>query len=102
MGKLGRLGLEPAQRYERARPGALIQIYVRSSAVSAFRGAGHRVTGHRASQFRGGPKRVGATGWEYVHIAIDDCTRPGYAEVVSDERATTVVVTGARSSAHLL
>jgi hypothetical protein len=26
MGKLGRLGLEPAQRYERARPGELMHI----------------------------------------------------------------------------
>jgi hypothetical protein len=29
MGKLGRLGLEPAQRYERAAPGELIHIDVR-------------------------------------------------------------------------
>ena len=28
-GKLGRLGLEPAQRYERARPGELIHIDVK-------------------------------------------------------------------------
>ena len=29
MGKLGRLGLEPAQRYERQRPGELIHIDVK-------------------------------------------------------------------------
>src|SRR5437588_615376 len=29
-------------------------------------------------------------GWECVHIAIDDCTRLAYAEVLSDEKATTV------------
>jgi hypothetical protein len=29
MGKLGRLGLEPAVRYERARPGELIHIEVK-------------------------------------------------------------------------
>jgi transposase len=29
MGKLGRLGLEPAQRYERARPGELLHIDVK-------------------------------------------------------------------------
>jgi hypothetical protein len=29
MGKLGRLGLEPAQRYERARPGELMHIDVK-------------------------------------------------------------------------
>jgi len=35
MGKLGRLGMEPAQRYERERPGELIHIDVRSSDASA-------------------------------------------------------------------
>lgn len=30
-------------------------------------------------------------GWEYVHIAIDDCTRLAYAEVLGDEKAVTVV-----------
>jgi transposase InsO family protein len=30
-------------------------------------------------------------GWEYVHIAIDDCTRLAYAEILNDEKATTVV-----------
>src|SRR5215211_3010329 len=34
MGKLGRLGLEPAQRYERERPGELIRIDSRSSGAS--------------------------------------------------------------------
>ena len=31
VGKLGRLGLEPAERYERARPGELVRIDVKSS-----------------------------------------------------------------------
>ena len=31
MGRLGRLGLEPAERYERERPGELIHIDVKSS-----------------------------------------------------------------------
>ena len=30
-------------------------------------------------------------GWDCVHIAIDDCTRLAYAEVLSDEKASTVV-----------
>ena len=30
-------------------------------------------------------------GWECVHIAIDDCTPLAYAEVLEDEKATTVV-----------
>jgi hypothetical protein len=46
MGKLGRLGLEPAQRYERVRPGELIHIDVEELG-RIHRSAGHRVTGKR-------------------------------------------------------
>jgi transposase InsO family protein len=95
MGKLGRLGLEPAQRYERARPGELIHIDVKKLG-RIERGAGHRITGrggHRRNPARtdaAGVRRA-TLGWEYVHIAIDDCTRLAYAEVLSDERATTAI-----------
>ena len=44
MGKLGRLGLEPAQRYERQRPGELIHIDVKKLGRIEG-GAGKRVTG---------------------------------------------------------
>jgi hypothetical protein len=30
-------------------------------------------------------------GWEFCHVAIDDCTRLAYAEVLGDERATTAI-----------
>ncbi len=43
MGKLGRIGLEPAQRYERARPGELLHIDVKKLG-RIERGAGHRMT----------------------------------------------------------
>jgi transposase InsO family protein len=91
MGRLGRLGLEPAERYERTVAGELIHIDVKKLGV--ITGAGHRVSGNRASQNanrrqrrRGGPK-----GWEFVHIAIDDATRLAYAEVLKDEKATTAI-----------
>jgi transposase InsO family protein len=89
LGRLGRLGLEPARRYERQRPGELVHVDVKRLARISLRGAGHRVTGNRRSQFKVGPRRLGATGWEFVHVAIDDATRLAYAEVLSDERATT-------------
>jgi transposase InsO family protein len=95
MGKLGRLGLEPAVRYERARPGELIHIDVKKLGKIQC-GAGHRITGrggHRrppVKQDAAGVRRSTA-GWECVHIAIDDCTRLAYAEVLSDEKAATVV-----------
>jgi transposase InsO family protein len=93
MGKLGRLGLEPARRYERERPGELIHIDVKKLGRIQG-GAGHRIHGRR----RENPKKTDAAGrrrrqvgWEFVHIAIDDCTRLAYAEVLDDEKAATVV-----------
>jgi transposase len=92
MGKLGRLGLEPAQRYERERPGELIHIDVKK--LGRILRPGHRITGRRNSTkntYTADGRRIGDAGWEYVHIAIDDCTRLAYAEVLDNEKATTVV-----------
>ena len=93
MGRLGRLGLEPARRYERARPGELIHIDVKKLG-RIQRGAGHRVTGRR----RANPTRTDGSGirrrqvgWECVHVAIDDATRLAYAEVLRDEQTATVI-----------
>jgi transposase InsO family protein len=94
MGKLGRIGLEPACRYEWAQPGDLVHIDIKKLGRIGDKGPGHRVRGFRHQNPR---KRDAAgvdrqqTGWEYVHIAIDDCTRLAYAEVLADEQATTVV-----------
>ena len=93
MGKLGRLGLESAQRYERERPGELIHIDVKKLGRIQG-GAGHRVSGKRRKTGTRtdaeGVRRL-QVGWESVQIAIDDCTRLAYAEVLPDEKATTVV-----------
>jgi transposase InsO family protein len=95
MGKLGRLGLEPPRRYERACPGELIHIDVKKLG-RIQRGIGHRVTG-RGAHMRGLRKRDatglrrGTAGWDHIHIAIDDCTRLAYAEVLSDEKGLTAV-----------
>jgi transposase InsO family protein len=94
MGKLGRLGLQPAQRYERARPGELIHIDVKKLGRIQG-GAGKRVTGitrnpsPRRRDAEGVDRQI--VGWERVHIAIDDATRLAYAEVLADEKATTAV-----------
>jgi transposase InsO family protein/transposase len=94
IGKLGRLGLEPAERYERARPGELVHIDVKKLGRIEG-GAGKRVTGvtRNASprrRDRDGVERC-VIGWEYVPIAIDDCTRLAYAEVLPNEKATTAI-----------
>jgi len=94
MGKLGRLGMEPARRYERALPGELLHIDVKKLG-RIERGAGHRITGKRSRHSIDKADAAGVrrrqTGWEYVHVAIDDATRLAYAEVLTDEKATTVI-----------
>ena len=82
-----RSGLEPPEppnRYELARPGQLVHVDVKRLARISERGAGHRVTGHRRSQFklygRGSERRP--TGYEFVHVMVDDHSRLAYAEVL--------------------
>jgi transposase InsO family protein len=95
MGKLGRLGLEPAVRYQRERPGELIHIDVKKLG-RIQNGAGKRVTGRMGSrkprrQTDAAGTRRGITGWDAVHVAVDDATRLAYVEVLPDEKATTSV-----------
>jgi hypothetical protein len=79
MGPLGRLGLEPAERYERERPGELVHIDVKKLGRIQG-GAGKRVRDglrqhyNRTVTDREGRRRQ-TVGWDYVHIAIDDATR---------------------------
>jgi transposase InsO family protein/transposase-like protein len=94
MGRLGRLGLEPAERYERERPGELVHIDVKKLGRIEG-GAGKRVTGIKRNPRR--RRRDGSgidrqiIGWDYVHVAIDDATRLAYAEVLPDEKASTAI-----------
>jgi len=93
MSRLGRLGQEPARRYERSRPGELVHIDIKKLGRIEG-GAGKRMTGKRRSN----PSRTDAAGrrrlqvgWEFVHVCVDDATRFAYVEVLGDERATTAV-----------
>jgi transposase InsO family protein len=94
MGKLGRLGLEPAVRYERERPGELVHIDIKKLGRIQG-GAGKRITGVRRNRdlrrrdLDGVDRRI--TGWDYIHIAIDDYSRIAYAEVLGDEKAVTAI-----------
>ena len=93
LGRLGRLGMEPAQRYERSRPGELIHIDVKKLGRIEG-GAGKRATGrkhyNRQRTDRDGVRRR-TVGWEAVHVCVDDATRLAYVEVLKDEKATTAV-----------
>jgi transposase len=74
MGRLGRLGLEPAVRYERSRPGELVHIDVKKLG-RIVGGAGWRVRDRRQHYNRTYTDAVGTVrrtvGWEHVHIAVD-------------------------------
>ena len=75
---------EPPNRYELARPGQLVHVDVKRLGRISARGAGHRVTGNKRSQFKvrdRGPSRH-VTGYEFVHVMIDDHSRLAYAEVL--------------------
>jgi transposase InsO family protein len=81
LGPLSRLEpAEPANRYERKRPGELLHIDVKR--LGRIGRPGHRVNGDRRTRSRG-------IGWEYVHVCVDDATRIAYVEVLEDEKATT-------------
>ena len=82
LGKRSRLEPpEPPNRYERGRPGELVHVDIKQLGRISRRGAGHRVVGHRKSQFRAGHQRR-MTGFEYVHVMVDDHSRLAYAEVL--------------------
>ena len=96
LGKRSRLApLEPANRYERRRPGELVHIDIKKLARIVV--PGHAITGNRrqrAPRTRVGHadgRSLGTAGWEFVHVAIDDHSRLAYAEVLGDERASTAI-----------
>jgi transposase InsO family protein/transposase len=91
MGRLGRIGLEPAVRYERSRPGELVHVDVKKLG-RIERGAGKRWRDGKQQHYTDAAgRRRNKVGWEFVHIAVDDHSRLAYAEVLPDETATTAV-----------
>ena len=89
LGKRSRLEPpEPPNRYERRHPGELVHVDIKK--LGRIRGAGHRVTGSRASQAK--TRREGrlreVAGWEYVHVMVDDHSRLAYAEVLDNLTAS--------------
>jgi transposase InsO family protein len=83
---LGRLSaLEPKPpviRYQRANPGELLHIDTKK--LGKIDGIGHRITGDRT-----GPRRH--SGWEILHVAIDDAARLAYSEVLPDEKKASAI-----------
>jgi len=65
----------PLLRYERAAPGELIHIDIKS--LGKIAGVGHRITGYHA-----GHHRARGVGHEHLHVAIDDASRLAYTEIL--------------------
>jgi transposase InsO family protein len=70
----------PVQRYEWGRPGEL--VHMDTKRLGRIERPSHRVTGNRRDSVRG-------AGWEYAHVAIDDCSRFAYVEILPDEKRYT-------------
>jgi transposase InsO family protein len=83
LGRLEALDPKPAViRYQRDRPGELIHIDIKK--LGRIDGIGHRISGDRRGQKRG-------TGWEFLHVCIDDASRLAYTEILPDERKESAV-----------
>ena len=95
LGKRSRLApVEPVLRYERSAPGELIHVDVKK--LGRFDRPGHRALGREAARAAktktdAAGVRRGRSGWEAVHVAIDDYSRLAYVEVLDDEKAHTSV-----------
>ena len=76
LGKLSALELKPEViRYERAAPGELIHIDIKS--LGKIDGVGHRITGQHERHHR-----ARGIGFEHLHVAIDDASRLAYTEIL--------------------
>lgn len=79
LGKLKALEPRPQViRYERSAPGEMIHLDIKK--LGRFDVAGHRVTGDR----RAG--RSYRTGWDFLHVCVDDASRLAYTEILPSER----------------
>ena len=76
---LGRLSAldpkPPVVRYERAAPGELIHIDIKT--LGKIDGVGHRITGQHERHHR-----ARGIGHEHLHVAIDDASRLAYTEIL--------------------
>lgn len=68
-------------RYEHSMPGELLHMDIKK--LGRIDGVGHRITGDR--------KFSKASGWEYVHVCVDDHSRVAYAEVIDGQDNTQVI-----------
>jgi transposase InsO family protein len=70
---------EPVIRYEYEKPGGLIHLDIKK--LGRFERTGHRITGKRT-----GNASSRGSGWEFVHVCIDDASRLAFSQILPDEK----------------
>jgi len=80
---------EPVRRYQREHPGELIHIDIKK--LGRFERVGHRITGDRRGSSNLRSTANGGTGWEFVHVCIDDASRIAFTMILPDETAKSAV-----------
>jgi transposase InsO family protein len=73
----------PVVRYEHKHPGDLIHFDIKRLACIVK--PGHRIHGDRTRETRG-------AGYEYLHIAIDDHSRIGFAAILPDQTHQSAIL----------
>jgi len=87
-------------RYERRRPGELVHVDVKKQGRIPD-GGGWRAHGRRAARnHQFWEHRRGTSGYDYLHIAVDDHSRVAYVETHRDERRSTAEAFVARAIDH--
>ena len=75
---------EPVRRYERAHPGEMIHLDIKK--LGRFEQIGHRITGDRRGQSNHRARGEGS-GWEFVHVCIDDASRVAFSQILLPDLA---------------
>ena len=75
---------EPVVRYEREHPGELIHLDIKK--LGRFERTGHRITGKRTAN-----ASSRGSGWEFVHVCIDDASRLAFSQILPDEKKESAI-----------
>jgi transposase InsO family protein len=82
--------------YVHDAPGDLVHVDIKKLGKIPD-GGGHKVLGRAAGQKN---TQRGKIGYWYIHNAVDDCTRLGYSELLTDERKETAAAFWARANSY--
>lgn len=85
-----------ANSYVHAHPGDLVHLDIKKLGRIPD-GGGWRVVGRQAGRKNSGQR---GTGYWYIHNAVDDCSRLGYSELLTDERKETAAAFWTRANAY--